>query len=190
MPPQVWAFYLYLVLAATIAGVFLWVARGTRQPREVTAEAAYRLRFGFFVLLSIILVATLGLTLTKMPYDLFEGENPDRVVFVAGKQFAFALSEQPITDDADWETATTSGSIRVPADSLVEFRVSSLDVNHSLGIYDPDGVLIGQVQGMPGYVNRLRMRFDRPGRYNILCLELCGNGHSRMRGVLMVEGTV
>ena len=53
----------------------------------------------------------------------------------------------------------------------------------------PDHVLIGQVQGMPGYVNRLRLRFDRPGRYDILCLELCGNLHSRMRGVIQVTGS-
>ncbi len=40
----------------------------------------------------------------------------------------------------------------------VEFRVTSLDVNHGMAIFDPDGKLVGQTQAMPGYVNRLFVR--------------------------------
>ena len=35
---------------------------------------------------------------------------------------------------------------------------------------------------MPGYVNRLRLRLDKPGRYKVLCMELCGMQHHEMRG--------
>lgn len=189
MPPQVWTFYLYLVLAAVIAAVFVGVALSSRRPREVAPGAIHRLRSAFFVLLTLILLGALGFTLARMPYDRWEGEVPDRVVFVAGKQFAFAVSETPVTTAEEWEERTAAAPVEVPAGSLLELRVSSLDVNHSAGIYDPDGVLIGQVQGMPGYVNRLRLRLDRPGRYDVLCLELCGMAHSGMRGVVMVTGT-
>lgn len=189
MPPQTWIFYLYLTLAAVVAGVFLAVAASTRRPHEVEAGAVKRLRGGFFVLLALILTTALGVTLGRLPYTVHADELPDRVVFVAGKQFAFAVSDAPVTDDEAWlEATTTGGGVEVPAGSLVEFRVTSLDVNHGVGVYDPDGVLLGQVQGMPGYINRLRMRLDRPGRYDILCLELCGNLHSRMRGVVQVTG--
>ena len=191
MPPQVWTFYLYLVLAGVIAAVFGWVAWTTRNPREVAPAAANRLRFGFFVLITVILVATLGLTLTKTPYELWADEVPDRVVFVAGKNFAFAVSETPVETVEEWEEQSTTGeTVVVPAGSLIEFRVSSFDVNHSIGVYDPDGVLIGQIQGMPGYISRFRLRFEQPGRYDLLCLELCGMGHVRMRGVVMAEGAV
>lgn len=188
MEPQVWIFYLYLFLAAVVLLVFVVVALSARQPRDVPPEKVSRLRFGFFVLVTVVLVAALGLTLSRMPYDLWEDEIPDKVIFVAGKQFAFAVSETPVTSEAEWEERTMSAAVELAAGSLAEIRVTSLDVNHSLGIYDPSGVLIGQVQGMPGYVNRLRVRFERPGRYDFLCLELCGMGHSRMLGVVQVVG--
>ena len=40
---------------------------------------------------------------------------------------------------------------------------------------------------MPGYVNRLRVRFDRPGTYPVMCLEYCGMSHHVMRGVIEVQ---
>jgi cytochrome c oxidase subunit II len=190
MPPQLPIFYLYLVLAAIIFIVFFAVALSSRRPREVPPRAIQRTRLAFLVLLILVLAPALGFTLVKLPYELWAGEVPDRVIFVAGKQFAFAVSEAPVTTDEEWQRATMAAPVEVPAGSLLELRVTSLDVNHSVGLYDPDGVLVGQVQGMPGYVNRLRVRLERPGRYNILCLELCGNSHSRMRGVLLVRGGV
>lgn len=187
MAPQVATFYLYLVLALVIAGVFFAVVASTRRPREISKAGTNRLRAAFFVLLSIVLVSALGLTLGRMPYELWAGEIPDRVVYITGKQFAFAVAEEPVETDEAWQEATSSSPVRLAAGNLVEFRVKSLDVNHGAAFFDPEGVLIGQVQVMPGYVNRLRMRFEEPGTYRILCLEMCGNSHSAMRGVLIVE---
>jgi cytochrome c oxidase subunit 2 len=190
MPPQVQLFYLYLVLAVLVLAVFLYVAWSTRRPRDVSYATVQRTRFGFFVLLVLVLGSALGLTLAKLPYERWEGAVPDRVVFVAGKQFAFAASDDPITTDEQWQARTMSAPVEVPAGSVVELRVTSFDVNHSVGLYDPAGVLVAQVQVMPGYVNRLRVKLDHPGTYTVLCLELCGNGHSRMRSVLQVKAPV
>ena len=108
-------------------------------------------------------------------------------MFVVGKQFSFALSNTPITNDQEYEAGTFSPPVQVSVGSLVEFRVTSFDVNHSFAVYSPDDHLIAQTQAMPGYVNRLRVRFHEPGRYYVLCLELCGMGHHRMRGVFDVK---
>ena len=189
MTPQMWTFCLYLCLTILIVAVFVWVGFTSRRPREVDMATVNRLRGGFLVLLVLILISVLGITLRKVPYDLWEGEIPGRTVFVAGKQYAFAVSESPITTEEEWETRTMSDPVRVHTGELVELRVTSFDVHHSVAIYDPSGTLLGQIQGMPGYVNRLRTRFERPGRHFMLCLELCGNGHSRMRAVLdVVDG--
>ena len=188
MPPQLSIFYLFLVLAAIVCIVFVAVALSSRRPQEVPQLAIQRTRLGFFILLTLVIVPALGFTLGKLPYELWAGEVPDKLVFVAGKQFAFAVSESPVLTDEQWQAKTMAAPVEVPAGSLLELRVTSLDVNHSAGLYDPDNVLIAQVQAMPGYVNRLRVRLDRPGRYNLLCLELCGNSHSGMRGVLQVRG--
>jgi cytochrome c oxidase subunit 2 len=75
----------------------------------------------------------------------------------------------------------------VPVGVVVEFRVTTLDVNHGFSLYAPDGSLMAQTQAMPGYVNRLRVVFDKPGMYTVLCLEFCGMSHHRMRGVVEVQ---
>lgn len=75
-----------------------------------------------------------------------------------------------------WDTDTTE----IPLGQEVEFRVSTEDVNHGLGIYDPNMQLLVQVQAMPGYVNSVVHSFDTPGTYRILCMEFCGVGHHDM----------
>ncbi|MBS1668376.1 MAG: hypothetical protein JST58_13450 [Bacteroidetes bacterium] len=78
-------------------------------------------------------------------------------------------------------------SIELPVNKVVEFRVTSFDVNHGFAIYDQSNKLIAQTQAMPGYVNRLRWKFTEPGNYTIFCLEFCGMGHQIMRSSFTVK---
>ena len=75
-----------------------------------------------------------------------------------------------------WDTDTTE----IPAGQQVEFRVTSEDVNHGLGIYNSDMTLLVQVQAMPTYTNTVVHTFDEPGTYQILCMEFCGIAHHAM----------
>jgi cytochrome c oxidase subunit 2 len=68
----------------------------------------------------------------------------------------------------------------VRAGSPVIFNVYSGDVNHGMGVYGPDKRLLFQVQAMPGYLNRVEYTFDKPGTYQILCMEFCGIAHHLM----------
>lgn len=74
--------------------------------------------------------------------------------------------------------------------SKVEFRVTSADVNHDFAIYAPDGLVVAQVQAMPGYTNKLLYTFDKPGTYRVQCLEYCGVGHAPMRSDFHVVDAV
>lgn len=146
-----------------------------------------RLRTPLFVILVAVLLVLLGFTLPQAPYprrDLV----PDKVVYVVGKQFSFAVSSSPITNDAEF-AAALGERVEVLAGKWVEFRVTSRDVNHNFAIYSPEGYLLGQTQAMPGYVNRLFMRFEKPGVYHGLCLEYCGLAHHAMRGTFQVVTT-
>ncbi|KAE9630368.1 cytochrome C oxidase subunit I [Parasedimentitalea maritima] len=100
-----------------------------------------------------------------------------------------SLREWPHTSAADdalivnitsgqwwWETDTTE----IPFGRQVEFRVTTEDVNHGLGIYDPDMNLVVQVQAMPTYTNKVVHTFDKAGQYQILCMEFCGIAHHEM----------
>ncbi len=175
----------FLIVAGVAAATFLWVLRNAGRPKAVDANAIGGLRKRFALTCFVLLGGALALTLPRLPYPR-TGEVPDKVVFVAAKQFAFGMSETPVNTEQEWEVASQGPAIRVPARSLVEFRVSSLDVNHGFGIYTPGGTLMAQTQAMPGYANRLRVRFDEPGRYPVLCLELCGMEHHSMRAVFDV----
>ena len=69
----------------------------------------------------------------------------------------------------------------------MRFDVTSIDVNHGFGLYDPHGHLIGSVQAMPGYHNELDLTMSE-GVYRIRCLEFCGLNHSPMETTFAVEG--
>src|SRR5699024_6351278 len=62
----------------------------------------------------------------------------------------------------------------------VKFNVTTADVTHGFGIYNPDMELIAQTQAMPEYENTIYVTFDEPGTYKVLCLEYCGLAHHLM----------
>lgn len=183
---QMHALSVFLAVGGLLAAIFIYVGLSTRHAKDIDYHSAYRLRKILFFVVIVVLLGALGATLGKTPYPR-ASELPDKVVFVVGKQFAWGMSDQPIKNDDDYNAATYGATVEVPVGSLVEFRVTSFDVNHDFSVYSPEGVLVGQTQAMPGYVNRLRLRFSQPGQYTVLCLELCGMDHHRMRGTFDVK---
>jgi cytochrome c oxidase subunit II len=179
------AFAVFLVSTAIILAVFGIVAGSTNMRRDVDYARANRLRLLFFMSLGVILLIFLTLTLPNLPYPV-EASTPERVVLAVGKQYTWSLTEGTAPTLETWDTAF-SPSVAVPVGAVVEFRVTTLDVNHGFSLYTPDGHLMAQTQAMPGYVNRLRVTFDRPGTYTVLCLEFCGMSHHRMRGIVEVR---
>ncbi len=184
--PQSTVLAVFLVLAAAIFAAFAWVAMSTRAPAEVDVKKAYGLRKAFFVAAAAALVALLVATVPRAPYALGD-VKPDRVVHVAARQFDFVFSDEPIVSVSELGRVPRIASLELKSGTLVEFRVTSLDVNHGFGVYGPQRQLIAQTQAMPGYVNRLRVRFDAPGQYKVFCLEYCAAGHHRMQTTMSVN---
>ena len=96
--------------------------------------------------------------------------KPDVVIRAVGHQWRWQL---------DRDT--------VQAGQLVEFELTSSDVNHGFAIYRDKNSMVAQTQAMPGYVNKLQVRFTEPGDYEVLCLEYCGIAHHNMRAVIKVR---
>lgn len=184
--PQSVMFALFLGFAIVIAGVFAWVARSTRSPTEVDVKKAYGLRRVLFFSASALVLALLAATMPFAPY-LGAGVKADRIVHVAARQFEFVFSDEPIVAASDIGRVPTHRQMELAAGSLVEFRVTALDVNHGFGLYGPNRQIVAQVQAMPGYVNRLLVRFDEPGFYKVLCLEYCAAGHHLMQSSITVK---
>ena len=162
----------FAILALGLAGLFTVIALQSRSdvPFVRVQAVGYWIRRRWLGLLAALLVAVVGAALLTTPYASGSGAGRLEVTVTAG-QFYWVIRPAEI-----------------PAGAPVRFDVTSADVNHGFGIYDPGGELVGSVQAMPGYHNHLDLTFDRPGRYRILCLEFCGVLHHRMEGAFTVAG--
>ena len=102
------------------------------------------------------------LAMAQVPAD------PPRVVRIRAERFAFTPSE-----------------IRVAAGETVEFRIRSDDTAHGFRITgtDTDIVIPKRGQGETTVV----FAGAKPGRYAFECSQMCGAGHSFMRGVIIVK---
>ena len=77
----------------------------------------------------------------------------------------------------------TEGVLHLPAGVPVDVVVTSRDVIHAFWIPR----LAGKIDAVPGHANLLRIQADVPGRYQGLCNEFCGSGHSGMRFDVIVH---
>ncbi|MFA0757094.1 MAG: hypothetical protein YPKNTGVA_002626 [Candidatus Fervidibacter sp.] len=75
------------------------------------------------------------------------------------------------------------GELHLPLNRPVLFLVRSKDTLHSFFI--PFARV--KIDAVPGMTTRLWFTPTKPGHYEFTCAELCGLGHYRMRGDLIVE---
>ncbi len=71
----------------------------------------------------------------------------------------------------------TRNVLHIPAGRPIDVLVASGDVIHSFWVPR----LGGKMDGIPGQVNRLRIRADRPGMFEGQCAEFCGLNHATNR---------
>ena len=169
--PQVVIGIVFFVLALLIALLFATVARHTVSdvPFERVQSVGYWVRKRWLGFLAALLVLVVGLSLFQLPYAR-GGSGRRLVVHVTGLQFAWIIAPA-----------------RLPLNRPVRFEVTSRDVNHGFAIYDPHGHMIGSVQAMPGYTNKLDITFHTPGTYIVRCFELCGLNHHLMQATFTVK---
>lgn len=156
----------FLLTTCVILIIMLAVAKSTTEPpqaQSVVTATGYRLRKGWLWLLAAAAVVALVISIPSFPYGKAETLGGQHFP-VTALQYGFDL---PAT---------------IPADTPVVFDVTSRDVNHGFGIYDPSGHLVAQVQAMPDYTNHLPLRLTTKGHYTVRCLEYCGIAHAAMQG--------
>lgn len=158
----------FAAIAVALMGLFAFIAaRGGRDvPLEDVQRTGYRLRKRWLFLLSALLPLVVGIAALATPYP----SGDDRtVVKVTSGQFFFAFDPP-----------------QVASGTKVRFDVTSVDVNHGFGLYDPDETFLGSVQAMPGRHNKLDLTLSAAGRYRVLCFEFCGLKHHEMAGSFTV----
>jgi len=173
MQDTVWI--LTIVATGVLGAIFLWVAanagrRSDDASRMARAAYQWRARLFWLVLVAGAVITYATLTEWPLPGHAIAASKPDAVIRAVGAQWRWTL-------DRD--------TVRVG--ELVEFQVTADDVNHGFAIYQGKSRIIAQTQAMPGYVNKLQVRFVEPGEYEVLCLEYCGLAHHGMRAAIKVH---
>lgn len=112
-------------------------------------------------------------------------ENPDYVVQVRGEQFNWYMiypgpdDELGTEDDLELEN-----ELHVPENKVVQIVLTSKDVIHSFFIPN----LRLKQDALPNrFLDNIKFKATKPGRYEIPCAELCGFGHTTMVGFLNVH---
>lgn len=160
----------YTAISAVGVVIVLSVFRSTRAGFHAIAadrEAIERREARWTLVVGAFLAIVLLLTIFQTPYFRATAKSGTRVKIV-GQQFAWTIDPP-----------------RVKLGTIVA-EIRSRDVAHGIGIYDPDGVLVKQVNASPGVTQRLEVTLNRTGTYSILCMEFCGIDHHKMRNTLEV----
>jgi cytochrome c oxidase subunit II len=168
------AWYATLFLVFLLALAFAFVYGESRRLREYGPIQAkgYKIRKFYFLGLLAVMGFASAMSLSKLPYHNQHAAAKEhaKVVEVAGMQYAWEFSDEDFMVGEE-----------------IQFRVTSKDVTHGFGIYDPELKLIAQTQAMPEYTNTLTITFNKPGTYKILCLEYCSVGHHVMMKDIIVK---
>ena len=163
----------YAVLSIVAVAAFLIIFRSTRvgfRVRIAPREALERRESLWGVAVISFLIVVLGGTIFQIPYweDNGDAKTPQRISII-GRQFAWTIDPP-----------------RVRTDLKTRVEVRSADVNHALGVYDPDDVLVKQVNVLPGVTQDFVITFKKVGVYKLRCLEFCGVDHHLMSNDLEV----
>lgn len=135
----------------------------------------------------------------------FPSEKDAVVVRVVGQQFAWnihypgpdgkfgrtdpklASGSNPLgiddKDPASWDDVTTINQLHLPVNKPIITHITSMDVIHSFGV----PVLRLKQDAVPGMEVPIWFQAIKPGVFEIVCSQLCGVGHSLMKGIVTVE---
>ena len=105
--------------------------------------------------------------------DIEAKKKDEMVVHVFGQQFTWTYEYK----GKDGKPVR-SPDLYLPKDRPVKFQISARDVIHSFWI---DAFRL-KSDAVPGITTEWRTTPNRLGRFKVICTELCGVGHSAMRG--------
>ena len=131
-----------------------------------------------WVLIPFLIVSTLAVY-AWVVLDNVEAKKPNELhVRVISQQFAWHFQYPQYGN-------FTADTLYLPNDRPVKFDIVTRDVLHSFWV--PSFRL--KQDAVPGMTTHIRLTPSRLGRYDVVCAELCGLGHSTMRQFATVVDT-
>jgi cytochrome c oxidase subunit 2 len=130
-----------------------------------------------WVVIPFILVSALAAYAWITLHDIEQKKKGELVVNVTGQQFTWHYSYR-----GPGGKQVESNVLYLPVDRQVKFQIHTKDVIHSFWI--PDFRL--KSDAVPGITTNWRATPTKLGVHDVVCTELCGAGHSLMRGIVRV----
>ena len=175
-----WIFFWVCTVVYVVVLAFL--AKALKQPR---AEPAYDATMKTWVTGATIAstVILLGLLVVSVAVGRVTGDLPTGQALkinLTGYQWWWkAEYEHP-----DWSNrVTTANELHLPVGQPVTLALTAADVIHSFWIPN----IHGKRDLIPGEVNLISFRIDRPGVYRGQCGEFCGLQHAHMALFVVAE---
>lgn len=154
---------------AVVIGVAIYATRVRPEPHE-DAVSHRLILWGGVAFPTVVLAGLLMFGLGMMPKLREAGEGLR--IDVSGEQFWWRVTYRP----KEGEPVVSANEIALPMGERVEFALTSPDVIHAFWI----PALGGKVDMIPGRVNRLVLKAEKPGVYRGACTEFCGASHALM----------
>jgi cytochrome c oxidase subunit 2 len=173
----------FLLVQATLL-VFVVMYRARPGRRATYSHGNTQLEVVWTVIPAVILGA-LALASRSTWADI-KARQPatDFVIQVTAKQFNWEVAFPGADGKLDTEDdIVMDNDFHVPVNKVVRIQLRSRDVIHSLFIPN----LRLKQDAVPGRDIPVWFEATKPGKYEMPCAELCGFGHSGMKGYLFVD---
>jgi cytochrome c oxidase subunit 2 len=174
-------------LAVSITMVVFMVKYRARPGRKAEyIEGNQRLEIFWTTATAIIMVVLAFLSRSTWA-EIKENGPPGEVFYkVTAKQFNWEITYPgPDGKLGTKDDVTVENEFHVPVNKVVRLDLTSKDVIHSFFV--PNMRL--KQDAVPGRIIHVWFEAKEPGTYEIPCAELCGFGHSGMKGNLTVQST-
>jgi cytochrome c oxidase subunit 2 len=171
-----------LVTALTI--LFLVIYRQRPGRKAVYSHGSTALELTWTIVPALILVVLTFISIPSWSKVKSRIPESDLHIRIMAKQFNWEVSYPG--PDGKFDTAddqTLSNEVHVPVGKPVVLHLRAQDVIHS--VFIPQARF--KQDALPGREIVQWIEVTKPGRYEIPCAELCGFGHSGMKGWLFVH---
>ncbi len=156
---QTVAYTLYVLVIMLLMSWFAYKLTHAGSGNEIKPALFYSF-VGFLVLIGVSLHIVTHETIPWKAMDL------NRENIKADKEFNISMGNH--------EFKLPSPKLLITKDQLVRFNVDSKDLTYGFGLFREDNSMVFQMQVIPGHVNDILWKFDRPAVYSIRSTEYSG----------------
>lgn len=156
---QTIAYTLYVIVILLLMAWFGYqITRGSKE--SFIKPALFYSFVGFLVVLGVSLHLVTAETIPWKPVDL------NREDYKADKVFEISIK--------DHQFILPSDTLVINSGDLVQFKVSSDDLTYGFGLFKQNNSMLFQMQVVPGHMNDILWKFDKPEVLTIRSTEYSG----------------